>query len=402
MQTLSLAMKNALGKVFMGTAVLFCRGLHGDPEPVLVTIFIHGTVGSAIEMAKKPSMLFTKQDCANEKNPDQEKYRALRLHEEEQLIGPCELIKLQPEIIADYQTNDSHSKYISPYAQYHVVAAYDAMLKRTYEEIANRDYYLFGWSGRFSEAARYCAAEDFNTALRKLRDQYYQKGLYPVFNVEAHSHGGTVAVLCAEIAAQQEDPVLINYAAIYGMPVSSEIKKGLESPALRAVYQFYSPHDQIQTVDKFSTPDGKSTACIQDALAESTINEMLIRVDVSVQGDPKAPVDHVNMWKVGRSHAFAPPIDPLPFFVMSPIIVRHLGALKPTKTASVKLEHKKDNFSLKVQAEGNSVELASEIERAIMPLTERIKKRWQPTDKSRSIFFNKQLLAGVKIMFGIG
>lgn len=302
--------------------LIFSTAVFADSPKTIVTIFIHGTSGSFIEMLHSPRILVKPYDVGAHPNRAQKAFRDLAFNSESQLMGPQGLMQLDNAQIRDHLTKPLSES--DPCAWYHIVALYDTIARRVSDhKDQKRDYYLFGWSGRLSRSEREKAGDQFYEAVMKLRDEYRMRGEEPVFHFETHSHGGTVALHAARKAQKNGDARVVKRLCMYGTPMSREAVAGIKSPFYSEIYSISAPNDWIQKGDRFSTPDRKSSAHMQDVTCLAKIPD-LIRRDIVVQcssDEKSASLTHINLWQLDPGHYMARVIYPLPFVSIAPSAV---------------------------------------------------------------------------------
>lgn len=207
-------------------------------------------------------------------------------------------------------------------AWYHIVAAYDAVASSVAHNTATtRDYYLFGWSGMLSLGARKKAGKKLFAVLMNLVEEYRVRGEEIDIVIEAHSHGGNVALHAASCAEAESFPFVVAELRMYGTPISTESVSGIMSPFYREIYALSAPNDFIQCGDRFSTPDRRSSSKMSDVVKYETIDQSLKRCDVRIMPDTqksfqKRTINHMNLWWIDRGDLFVQSLHPLPFVVL--------------------------------------------------------------------------------------
>lgn len=103
-------------------------------------------------------------------------------------------------------------------------------------------FYLFGWTGNLSFAARRKAALDLYHKLKPFQGRH--------ITVIGHSHGGNVAINLAEVARQHNDlDFKIDRLVLLASPVLAATCQNVSSPVFKKVYAFYSLGDTTQNKD---------------------------------------------------------------------------------------------------------------------------------------------------------
>lgn len=286
-----------------------------------VTIFIHGTVGAGLDLLANPRMIFCKSNSEySYASRLQRVYRALSFNQEVQLMGKIGCTRLDQERIAGYLSETQPDTS----AWYHIVAPYEAVSSYVSQAAdEQREYYLFGWSGMLSIAARKKAGKQLYEALLLITKEYRARGEEVDIVIEAHSHGGNVALHAAFFAEAEGMPFVVSELRTYGTPMSSESALGILSPFYRAIYAFSAPRDAIQCGDYFSTPDRKSSSMICDAVPYEIIDPALKRCDIRIvphieSVSEKKKINHMNLWWIDPGDLFSRSAHPLPFLVFGP------------------------------------------------------------------------------------
>lgn len=107
-------------------------------------------------------------------------------------------------------------------------------------------FYLFGWSGDLSFAARKKAAAELYAAIRKLVIDYEKQNLMPRITLITHSHGGNVALSIKEIA---QEPLPIEQLILLACPVQVETAPYVKEPFFHKIYSIHSHSDMFQVLD---------------------------------------------------------------------------------------------------------------------------------------------------------
>lgn len=279
-----------------------------------VTIFIHGTQGAFIDMLHNPRMVFGSYDAGRSENGFQKAFRDCLFNKECQLIDKKGLVK--------FEIGANHSDLYD--IRYSILDLYDYTARSCEPAAAKREYYLFGWSGRLSQKERRTAGRALYNALKKIREEYLDRGEDVLFRIEAHSHGGTVALYAANAAHHDQYPFQIDRLCTYGMPISKESIGGIISPFFKEIYTISVPNDWIQQGDRFSTPGNHSSASMHDVVCFHKYPSLLRRdilVQCSGSDSSKFSLNHINLWHVDPGQSIAQILYPLPLICIAPAII---------------------------------------------------------------------------------
>ncbi len=111
-------------------------------------------------------------------------------------------------------------------------------------------FYLFGWNGALSFKEREKAAKKLYEDLKKVRQNYKQTyGCEPYIRMLAHSHGGNVILLLAQVKDLQDTDFLVNEVILMATPVQKQTKDYACAACFGKVYSLYSMLDVLQVID---------------------------------------------------------------------------------------------------------------------------------------------------------
>lgn len=103
-------------------------------------------------------------------------------------------------------------------------------------------FFVYGWNGALSFAARRKAAHDLYHLLKAFEHR-------PI-TVIGHSHGGNVALNLAEVAKMHNDTTFkIDRLVLLAAPVMAATAHYVNSPVFNKIYSFYSLGDTTQAKD---------------------------------------------------------------------------------------------------------------------------------------------------------
>ncbi|HEV2600917.1 MAG TPA: hypothetical protein VGT41_01335 [Candidatus Babeliales bacterium] len=111
-------------------------------------------------------------------------------------------------------------------------------------------FYMFGWSGTLSFAARQKAAEQLYAELITLCDHYQKTySTTPRVRLITHSHGGNVALNMATMTQRPTDPLAIDELILLACPVQDHTAQHINNPMFKQIYSLYSTKDFLQIID---------------------------------------------------------------------------------------------------------------------------------------------------------
>lgn len=319
------ASKNLIFKIVSGAALaaLLVSGFYfgyqqlSERPPVVVTVFVHGTVGSTF------NILNPFQCLADSVNDDAWSVKTIKRYRNHPAMRYDQL--LEDEGLVEFGLHFEHS-----HASYHLIQAYDELAQQVQSSDEVRKYALFGWSGLLSHQARKEAAALFYDQLCDYRDSLKKEyGVDPIIRIIAHSHGGNVGLLLADREKICQRGLTIETLFMLGTPIQCETAPLIESLLFKRIVLGYSNGDNVQASDYFSTCNRTSYQRMADLVnlgAFVTKNPDYTRCDVQffVNGDAKR-ITHSNMWLVARSTPILDFMDPLPLVVMAPLFIASLN-----------------------------------------------------------------------------
>ncbi len=358
-----------------------------------LTIFVHGTYGSALSLISFFRLL--------NDNTKHSWYRSLQkqLRASESLysgrfMGQRGLCKVDCSInLAD------NKSIVVP-----IVSAYRAFAQHVNPAI-NETFFTFGWNGLLSQAERRLEAVRFYNELSNLLKTYHDRGVKPKVRLIAHSHGGNV---CANLAgiytilhkkkASVDHDLLKDYLElfdnletikkdkkhkelytrptnkklhvdeliIYGTPIQDETEPFFFSPFFGKVFNLYSDNDSIQAADFVSTRGRRSRQCMRAPFLESSQNRIMqarIMVERDVNAEPVFSTKNFNIWAALRggslfsAYPYDPThadfwyadwekretfFDPLPIVVFTPLVLQALHKCEQACDVSLNISNIKD------------------------------------------------------------
>jgi hypothetical protein len=111
-------------------------------------------------------------------------------------------------------------------------------------------FYLFGWNGKLSFKEREMAARKLYLDLKVVREEYKKKyGVEPVIRMIAHSHGGNIILLLAQVKDPEDTSFFISQAILLATPVQKQTKNYACAECFGKIYSLYSMLDILQVID---------------------------------------------------------------------------------------------------------------------------------------------------------
>lgn len=264
-------------------------------KPLDVTIFVHGTVGTAMGLMNFAEVYNDQIRGTGYSNL----VKAMRedpFFLKDQFITQRGLVKIEPSF--DHVNPDNFFRAIYPLTE-----MYDIMKQRSGLGSTDRRYYAFGWSGLLSQNKRRLDAIRLYNHLVDEVEKFTREGYDPRITLLGYSHGGNILLLLGAIDAlvRWGDDVLdaphisedqketlkemrsimrqlpekkrislkigekaydytpcgqlprVKQALLLGCPVQAETDLFVASPLFESVIFLYSEADTVQGNDIFST-----------------------------------------------------------------------------------------------------------------------------------------------------
>ena len=362
-----------------------------------LTVFIHGTVGLAIQSINLKEILSDTLAPHHKGFQLGIKFRNHPLCEQDQIMVPCGFFEIPSEKIQNYRMG-SISQEDAPRALYHIIGAYDDLAQRYWPD-RNRKYAVFGWTGLLSARYRVQAAEELYHALVAYRDACrIQEGCDPEITLIGHSHGGTVALYLAQAEKKFQNNLQISYVCMLGTPIHQEIVSCIEDQLFKNIIVIYSEGDFIQPHDTFSTREHKSYRKMADVinLVDLTQKKSVSRTDILVQvHDDHRRIDHMNMWFLEKSTQITNAFGVFPFVIAVPALV-HGHSFDPIQHAMRACIHecinKTCNIEISALRNNKFTQLFTQhhLEAIFGAAQARVEALWIPFEHSRHILINKK------------
>lgn len=382
--------KTVLGLVLIGLAgVLFgsyAHIRHVSPPTVKMTVFIHGTVGG-------PLNFLGSSQCSEAFDPECYNARAVALLRNHELIAYDQIVGAHG--LHAFKENELPAWHAAGYLipAYHDIAA----LVETNEAI--RHSYVFGWSGYLHHGARRVAAYELYQSLCAQRDELRDRyGVDPEITIIGYSHGGNVGLWLARAEEEHQRGLSVHQLVMFGTPMHKEMAPFIASNTFTNVVIFSSQGDKIQTRDYFSNRERKSYARMADIADIKKIteeNKNIRRTDVHcLIGTDPYHITHINMWLAGRSNAIFDWMNPLPLFIMTPLLLHGIAQHNHTTELTCALLELNDGCAVAVNGVCDataSLYSPRELRERLSALSQRMLTEWKcKDDTSRDFIFNRK------------
>lgn len=229
-------------------SILPLQGVH-----YRIIVFIHGTIHCGL------SLLSPRQAWHDAFTGSTWFERTLRFSrtngyaEKSDLMLDLGLVEVTPLI-----KKDSLEAPCCHKAAIHIIRAFDRMHQaHTPEDVHERRYYTFGWSGLMSEKNREFSARQLYHELSNLRRIYTENQTNTVsFELHAHSHGGQLVLHLAQIKKEYQDQdFIVDWAILSAVPLYYQKVKNVLSGTFNTILNIHSDGDRIQTADFITTPE---------------------------------------------------------------------------------------------------------------------------------------------------
>lgn len=350
-----------------------------------VTVFVHGTVGSLLQLPVKTMFLMERHK--NALLDMQYKFRHHELFENDQLAPAREgLIELSSEILSSYGTQallEADQKR----AWHHLAKAYQVAQEQV-DPDGVRTYALFGWSGKLDNEERRKEGHRLYQELVALRDRYVERyGVAPEIKLVAHSHGGNVCLWMHDAEEQERKNLEIATLTLLGTPIQTETAAGIASSLFRTIVSFYSEGDFIQTADR-TAPSKKSYRCLSDVVPVQQPG--LRRVDVKVHLNGKSTaLDHIGFFVAGRGALLDKACEQFPLCVYVPLALSLIEACGASRVNLNCFFGSVVHMSVRGHLLGKPLCVSRDFDplrlRAVHDV---MQKEWRPFDRVRHPLFN--------------
>jgi hypothetical protein len=413
MRSLNFFSKNYLSFALIALVVLvsnclMCLSLRADAQvPVYkqslhITVFVHGSVYTALSMLDARHVL------------------ADRLSEYSPYVGLVKNVRKNPLIWQDQVMMEEGWHPVSgqaiisfiagklpqdmrQYAAYQAIPVYEMMSNHCNKDTQDRIYFLFGHLGLLSQNYRSNIAYDFYKYICDTIDKYRPDYEQIWVDIVAHSHGGNIAFNLVKAEEKYKRGLVIDNLVLWGTPLQIETTAFAYNQLFKRVINCYSDGDKVQGNDRFSTFERRSYKQFSHGrlVGHKSPNKLTKVYDVRFLVNQNARcLGHVNMWIMGRAEKIINNLDPLPAFVLTPLLLDLLDSItlpqqmhhfdcniidSNQRMSLVLFEHKQQHI---LATSDNIYHLA----RQVCGLVD---KNWAPDDKSRKLIFNYQAITAL-------
>jgi hypothetical protein len=263
-----------------------------------ITIFVHGTFGSALGLLSFFDVIQDNIEDTTYKKIIEQMRKNPHFFATQPMLERG-LVKVEPTFDLSMTKNNK-------YVVYPISKTYETILETIKPNKEKNHFYTFGWSGLFSQKRRRQESIRFYNALSEEIEKFKEQGIQPKIRILAHSHGGNVALnfagiktviqnlnspenlkkiaktddeqesllLITETIKKLEDKqlaktkkeqkvydylplnqdLIIDELIMFGTPIQPETESFAFNPNMfKKVYNFYSDEDIVQKMDWVST-----------------------------------------------------------------------------------------------------------------------------------------------------
>lgn len=371
---------------------------HQAVDTVRLTIFIHGTVGSAF------LFLDTQNVVHDRLNPHSRYVRMVNEFrnnpglQQDQLLFYPGLHRWSPETPEALIKEELSAKAKKVAANF-IIPVYECAQRHTKGVLEDRLYYMFGHGGFLSQTYRAKAALELYYALSDIYAFYKIKYKNVFIDIVAHSHGGNIALNLARCEDVHAKGLRVNNCILLGTPIQVETAACAYSSFFTRVINIYSEGDSIQDRDWMSTVARKSYKKFSDErlsigrAKSSDVHDVRMLVN-----NNSRIVGHANMWLMGMQPAFCSIVHPLPLVVVVPWITSLVDAYSAAQL-DCNIMTEEEQIVLTLSEAGSSTPLvcSPDIYQPLAPLLEAVHANWHPSlnktfpilnARDRGIIFN--------------
>jgi hypothetical protein len=285
----------------------------------VMTVFIHGTILRYVSPTTLMQILKENKEYTDLLSMYKESLRSSGLYR----LQPIQKKGFVP-IVPLGKANKKDKFYISSFTA-DLFQDVTRLTKNSDDSVTNELFYTFGWDGHLSYQSRLNASKVLYDGLVKERDRLINETFLPVkIKVFAHSHGGNVALLLAELEDKYNKKLMLNKLVLLGTPIQSETERLISRPIFKRIYNIFSLGDHVQVADLVSTKDFFSRRIFGgEKSVLSSLPKNLSQIEVQVG---EYHPFHAELWMFGitklPSIFYRKKLDiyPLPALVFAPII----------------------------------------------------------------------------------
>jgi hypothetical protein len=172
--------------------------------------------------------------------------------------------------------------YTSIDEKYHQRKLAATLIEADPEQFCAEYFYLFGWNGKLSFKEREIAARKLYLDLKQVRQEYKKKyGVEPFIRMLAHSHGGNVILLLAQVKDSEDTSFFVNQLILMGTPVQKQTKQYACANCFGKVYSLYSMLDILQIIDPQGLQQKETQALFSERFfpAHEKIEQVAIKLN---------------------------------------------------------------------------------------------------------------------------
>ena len=367
-------------------------------QKVRITVFIHGTIGGALNIFNTQQYASEKFNNASATARAVKKIRSVELLNYDQIFGALGL----------HEFNAAETPVW--YAARHVIPAYEDVAQCVGRSSDVTKDLIFGWTGFLHHGARKEAGYELYTALCDYRDRMRAKyGVDPDITVIGHSHGGNVGLWLAQAEKEGKRGLQVDSLIMLGSPMQKEMACCIESPLFRTIVLCHSDGDAIQRIDYISNKERKShqrMSDVADIKAFIQQNPALRRHDVACMINNSARhITHINMWLVGRSTPVLKAFDVVPLVVYLPALMNCLDQHPHESSVEWYMQDSGESCVVSLHPKNLLCQTCKDsacidgtaLHGTVSGWDTMMKSQWQlPDDKSRHVLFNKKNVRALK------
>ncbi len=376
----------------------FVLGLHAivklswqKNKSVRITVFVHGSVFSGLSLLNPGSVI---DDVLTEDSWYVSMLKNIRENTmlwEDQILLQQGWHEIAPDVLQRFNTAqfDDDDKKIGAHF---IVPAYDACARHE-DSQTDYSYYAFGHLGLLSQRYRKEAGDELYETLCATIAEQKQHYDHVKVVIVAHSHGGNIALNLADIEDQRKQGLAVDDLVMFGTPLQVETAPFAYTPVFKRVINLYSDTDFVQTADTFSTYTRRSYRIFSDPGLGMPPAGTFDVYDIRLLINKKTrPVDHVNMWFMGKSQKTCTVLYPLPLMIFTPQLLHMLDNHIGDKALDCNIIERDETLHLNLypykqqEMAVRSANMYAQIQR----LSLLIKEHWDPDDKSRAVLLNKK------------
>ena len=356
-----------------------------------ITVFVHGSLFTGLSLLNPGSVL---DDMLTEDSWYVSMLKNIRKNNmlwEDQILLEQGWQEIAPEVLRRFDIahfDDDHKKI----GAHFIVPAYDAYARNENNQ-TDHFYYAFGHLGLLSQRYRREVADELYESLCTTIAKKKQHYDHVKVVIVAHSHGGNIALNLADSEDQRKQELMVDDLIMFGAPLQVETASYAYSPVFKRVINLYSDGDYVQTADTFSTRARRSYQTFSSpglGIPPAGTHDVY---DIRLLINKKTwPIDHVNMWFMGKSKKTCSVLYPLPIMIFTPALLQMLDAQTGHKALDCNIvEHNNALYlELRPHKQDAVLKTSANVYDKAEQLVATVKDHWDPEDKSRAVVLNKK------------